>query len=325
MMSTPWRAAVIALGALVALSLAQWPASSQPYPNQTIKFIIPAPGGGLPDTVARIVGQSLQERVGQSVVIENRPGGNGSVSVAALMAAPADGYTLIVQDGSIYTINPHIYAKMTYNVDDLLPVAMIAHAPLFLAVHVKVPVETMQQFIDYVRANPGKLNYGSSGVGSTHHLTMEAIKASLHLVMTHVPFKGTGESVPALLGGHVDVAFAAYPNLSGAIGTNIRLLATNSAQRSQMAPDVPPVADFIPGFDFAPSIGIFARQGTPADVVAKIASEVAEIVKEPEVIRKFAATGIEVAGLGPEDYAQALKRESERVAKVVEAAGIKPQ
>ena len=237
--------------------------------------------------------------MGQSVVVENRPGGNGSISVATLMAAPADGHTFIVQDGSIYAINLHIYAKMTYKADDLAPVAMIARAPLFLAAHQKVPVATLREFVDYVTANPGKLNYGSSGVGSTHHLSMEAIKASLSLTMTHVPFKGTGESVPALLGGHVDVAFAAYPNLSGAIGTNIRLLATNSATRSAMAPDVPPVADLIPGFDFAPSIGIYARSGTPPELIAKLAGEVAVLVKEAEIIRHFAAAGIEPAGAGP--------------------------
>jgi tripartite-type tricarboxylate transporter receptor subunit TctC len=325
MTSRVHRIALMALAALTAGALVPWPAHSQVYPSQTIKFIIPAPGGGLPDTVARIVGRRLQERVGQSVVVENRPGGNGSISVATLMAAPADGHTFIVQDGSIYAINPHIYAKMTYKADDLAPVAMIARAPLFLAAHQKVPVTTMREFVDYVTANPGKLNYGSSGVGSTHHLTMEAIKASLGLAMTHVPFKGTGESVPALLGGHVDVAFAAYPNLSGAIGTNIRLLATNSATRSAMAPDVPPVADLIPGFDFAPSIGIYARSGTPPELIAKLAGEVAVLVKEAEIIRHFAAAGIEPAGAGPEAYGEALRRESERVAKTVQAAGIKPQ
>ena len=124
----------------------------------------------------------------------------------------------------------------------------------------------MKEFIDYVKANPGKLNYGSSGVGSTHHLSMEALKASLGLQMTHIPFKGTSESVPALLGGHVDVAFSAYPSLSGAVGTkNITLLATNGAKRSAIAPDVPAIAEFIPGFAFAPTIGIYARTGTPGD------------------------------------------------------------
>jgi len=326
-MSQSRRLALIGLTALAAATLAPWPAQSQAtYPNQSIRFIVPAGAGGLPDTIARILGRRLQDRVGQSVVVENKPGGNGSVSVAALLALPADGHSFIVQDGSIYAINPHIYAKMNYKVDDLLPTVMVARAPLFLAVHAKVPVATMKEFIDYVKANPGKLNYGSSGVGSTHHLSMESVKASLQLNMTHVPFKGTSESVPALLGGHVDVAFAAYPNLSGAVQTkNVKMLATNGAKRSAMAPDVPPVADFIPGFEFAPVVGLYARAGTSTEFIQKIAAEVAAIVKEPEIIKQFAAAGIEPAGAGPAEYAQALKRESERVAQTVKAAGMKPQ
>jgi tripartite-type tricarboxylate transporter receptor subunit TctC len=325
-MSHSRRLTLIGLAAL-ATALAPWPAQAQAnYPNQSIRFIIPAGAGGLPDTIARILGKRLQERIGQSVVVENKPGGNGSVSVAALLALPADGHTFIVQDGSIYAINPHIHARMNYQISDLLPVVMAARAPLFLAAHSKVPVGTMKEFIDYVKANPGKLNYGSSGVGSTHHLTMESIKASLQLQLTHVPFKGTSESVPALLGGHVDVAFAAYPNLAAAVGTkNVKMLATNSAQRAAMAPDVPPIADVIPGFDFAPIVGLYARTGTSPAHVAKIAAEVAAIVKEPEIVKQFAAVGIESAGAGPTEYTQALNRESERVAKTVAAAGMKPQ
>ena len=325
MTSKVLRPALVATAILIG-ALAPWTGQAQTaYPKQTIRFYIPAPAGGLPDTVARIVGRRLQERLGQSVVVENRPGGNGAVSVNALMNAPADGYSFIIQDGSIYAINPHIYAKMPYRVDDLAPVAMIARAPLFLAAHVKVPAKTLKELIDYVKANPGKLNYGSSGVGSTHHLTMEAIKASLQLTMTHVPFKGTGESVPALLGGHVDVLFAAYPNLAGAVGKNITLLATNGAQRAAIAPNVPPVADVIPGFDFAPVVGIYARTGTPSEFIQKIADEVAVIVKEPEVIKQLGATGIEVAPAGPKEFGDALRRESDRVAKVVQAAGMTPR
>jgi tripartite-type tricarboxylate transporter receptor subunit TctC len=319
------RRALIAVAALVGALAASSAHGQAAYPTQPIKFIIPAPAGGLPDTVARIVGRRLQERVGQPVVVENRPGGNGAVSVGALMSSPPDGYSFIVQDGSIYAINPHIYARMAYKVEDLAPTAVIARAPLFLAAHSKVPAATMKEFIDYAKANPGKLNYGSSGVGSTHHLSMEALKASLQLTMTHIPFKGTGESVPALLGGHVDLLFAAYPNLSAAIGKNIRLLATNSARRSTMAPDVPPVADFVPGFDFAPTVGVFARTGTPRELIQKLAAEIVAVAKEPEVAKQLAAAGIEAAGAGPDEFAAALKAESERVAKTVKAAGMTPQ
>jgi tripartite-type tricarboxylate transporter receptor subunit TctC len=215
---------------------------------------------------------------------------------------------------------------MAYSIGDLTPTTMIAQAPIFLAVHQKVPVKTMKEFIDYVKANPGKLNYGSSGVGSTHHLSMEALKSSLGLVMTHIPFKGTSESVPALLGGHVDVAFSAYPSLSGAVGTkSITLLATNGAKRSAIAPDVPPVADWIPGYSFAPVIGVYARTGTPPAILQKIASEVAAIVKEPEIVKQFATAGIEPLSGGPAEHLAHLKGEDERIAKTVKAAGITPQ
>jgi tripartite-type tricarboxylate transporter receptor subunit TctC len=215
---------------------------------------------------------------------------------------------------------------MAYRVEDLTPAVMVARAPIFLAAHQKVPVSTLKEFVDYVRANPGKLNYGSSGVGSTHHLSMESLKASLGLQMTHVPFKGTSESVPALLGGHVDVAFAAYPNLSGAVSTKtVKMLATNSLERSAIAPDVPPIADLIPGFDFAPRVGLYARTGTPPELLAKIAAEVMAIAKDPELAKQFAAAGIEPASAGPAEHMAALKRESDMIAKTVKAAGMTPQ
>jgi tripartite-type tricarboxylate transporter receptor subunit TctC len=319
------RAALFAAAAL-ACALATPAFGQANYPSQTIRFVIPAGAGGLPDTVARILGKRLSEKIGQNVVVENRAGGNGAVSVGVLMSSPPDGHTFIVQDGSIYAINPHIYAKMAYNIDDLTPTVLIATAPLFLAAHSKVPVASMKEFIDYAKANPGKLNYGSSGVGSTHHLSMEALAASLGLKLTHVPFKGTSESVPALLGGHVDMAFSAYPSLSGAIGNkNITLLATNGATRSAQAPNAPPVADFIPGYEFAPKIGVYARTGTPPAMLQKIANEVAAIVKEPEIVKQFAAAGIEPSGVALAPYQAMLKADSERVAKTVKAAGMTPQ
>ena len=308
---------------LLATSAAQ---AQAPYPNQSIKFLVQAAAGGLPDTVARIVARRLQEQLGQSVVVENRPGANGGVAAATLTTGPADGYTFMVTDGSVVSINPVIYSKLPYNPEDLMPVALLARAPLFLAAHPQVPVRTMPEFIAYAKANPGKLNYGSSGVGSTHHLSMEAIKAALKLQMTHVPFKGTGESVPALLGGHVDVAFSAYPSLSGAIETKrVTLLANNAAQRSSQAPDIPPVADYVPGFDFAPIIGLLARSGTPQAIIRQIAAEAVALVKEPDMIRQFAVAGIEPVGVGPEEYGRALKDEVKRVVDVVRVAGITPQ
>jgi tripartite-type tricarboxylate transporter receptor subunit TctC len=311
--------------ALLSVGLADG-ARAQTYPSRAIRIYVQAAPGGLPDTVGRIVAQRLQKRLNATIVVENHPGANGGVAAAALLQQPADGYTFLVTDGSVVSINPLLNTKIPYNPNDLLPVVMLARAPLFLAAHPQVPVKNMKEFIDYVRANPGKLNYGSSGVGSTHHLSMEAIKAALKLDMTHVPFKGTGESVPALLGGHVDVLFSAFPSLSGAIATHkVTLLATNGAQRSPQAPDAPPVADFIPGFDFAPVIGIFARTGTPQAIVDKFSAEAVATVQEPDIIKALAVTGVEAAGGGPEVYAKSLKEEVARVAETVKLAGIHPQ
>lgn len=315
----------VAAATAAACLLAASPAQGQaPYPSQAIKLMVPNPAGGLPDTVARIVGRRLQERLAQSVVIENRPGANGRVAVAALMNAEADGYTLLVTDGAILSINPLLYANLNYDPKAVVPIAMLARAPLFLAVHPKVEVTSMSEFITYAKTRPGQLNYGSSGLGSTHHLSMEAMATSLKLVMTHVPFKGTGESVPALLGGHIEVLFSAYPSLSGAADAKqVRLLATNSAKRSALAPDLPSLAEFIPGFDLAPVVGIFGRAGMSAAVMQRIASEAIVAVGEPDVVRQLVVVGVEPAGEGPEGFVSVLHAETKRVDEVVKAAGLK--
>jgi tripartite-type tricarboxylate transporter receptor subunit TctC len=178
--------------------------------------------------------------------------------------------------------------------------------------------------VEYVRARPAELNYGSSGVGSIHHISMEGFKSELQLNMPHVPFKGTGESVPALLGGHVQVLFSAYPSLSGAAGTNfVKLLASNGADRSSQAPDLPAISEIIPGFNFASIVGVFARVGTSAPVMQKIATEAIAIMKEPEVIKQLAIVGVEPKGGGPDEFDRAIKGETERVARVVKMAGIR--
>ena len=317
---------MVAATATVALSAAAAMAQAQ-FPIQSIKFVVPFSAGGLPDTVARIVGQRLQQRLGQTVVIENRGGAGGNVAATALLATPADGYTLLVTDGSMFTINPKLMKQLTYDPNkDFVPVVQLARGPLFLAAHPKLPVSTFKEFIDYARANPGKINYGSSGLGTTHHLTMEAVKAALKLDLTHVPFKGTGQSVPALLGGHVEVAFSAYPSLAGAVqGNKVKLLATNGLKRSADAPNVPAISEFIPDFDFAPVIGVFARAGTPKTAIDKIATEAMAVLKMPEVIAQLAKVGVEPAGAGPADYAKGLKSEADRVAATVKAANIQPQ
>jgi tripartite-type tricarboxylate transporter receptor subunit TctC len=312
--------------ATIAVLLAGPALAQAPYPTQTIKLIVPNPAGGLPDTIARVVGRRLQERVGQPVVIENRPGASAGIGTAALIGAPADGYTFLISDGAILTTNPLINAKLPYDPKQVVPFALVARAPLFLAVNTKVPAATLPELIAYAKANPGKLTYGSIGNGSFHHLSMEALKAALGLDITHVPFKGSGESVGALLGGHVDLLFSAYSGLRSGVDTKkIKLLASNGPKRSPHAPDVPAVSEFVPDYDLAVIQGLFARTGTPREVLQKIADELSAIVKEPEVVQQFGISGIEPVGGGPEDHVQALDREAERVAKVVKAAGIKAE
>ena len=322
------RAALLAVATLAAFAVAPWSARAQAqYPNQPIRLVVPYAPGGVPDTVARFVGLRLQNRLGQSVIVENRAGGNGSVAAATIAAAPADGYTLLVTDSAMLSVNPLFIAQLAYSPQkDFVPVALLARAPIFLAVHSDVPVSTLREFIDYVRARPGQINYGSSGVGSTHHLTMEAMKSALGLNMTHVPYRGTGQSVPALLGGHVQALFSAYPSLKGAVETNrVKLLATNGPQRSPLVPSVPSLAEVIPGFDLITLIGMYARSGTPPALVQRIAAEAVAVVQQPDVVPTFAALGMEPAGEGPEAFAKTIAGEIERVTKVVESAGIKPQ
>jgi tripartite-type tricarboxylate transporter receptor subunit TctC len=297
-----------------------------PYPSQGIRLIVPYAPGGLPDTVARIVGQHLQERIGQTVVVENRAGGGAAAAVSAMMSAPADGYTFMITDGSLVSTNPLIFKQLTYNPKDMVPVALLGRTPLFLASHPDLPVSTLREFVDYVKSHPGQVNYGSSGVGSAHHLSMEAMKAALKLQMTHIPYRGTGQSVPALLGGHVRVLFSAYPSLVGAVESKkVKLLAHNGPGRSFQAPDVPPIADIIPGFDLTNIVGIFGKPGIPQPVLDKIAAEAIAAINTPEAKRQFTAAGVENAGASGAVFDKALKREIDNAAAVVKSAGIEPQ
>src|SRR5688572_22375150 len=302
-------AALAATTLLPGFAGAQAPAG---YPDRSIRFVVPYAPGGFPDTVARIIAQGLGDRVGQTVVVDNRPGANGGVAAGVLTSGPAEGYTSLVSDGSMFSIKPLIYSKLTYDPKtDFVPVALVASAPLFLALHPKVPANDLKGFLDYVKANPGKVNYGSSGIGSTHHLTVEAMKTSLGLDMVHVPFKGTGQSVPALVGGQVEMLYSAYPSLIGFVKDGrVKLIATNSAKRSSLAPDLPAISELVPGFDFAPIVGVLAPAGTPPGIVQKLGAEVVAVTKLPEVVQQMAAAGIDPVGAGPDDYAKAIANEN---------------
>jgi tripartite-type tricarboxylate transporter receptor subunit TctC len=302
-------------------------AFAQAYPTRSIKFIVPYSAGGLPDTVARIYAQRLGDRLGQPVVVDNKPGANGVVAAQAMAASPKDGYTFLVTDGSMFSINPSLYKTISYDYKrDFVPVSLAARAPLYLAVHPKTPANNLRELIALAKAKPGMLTYGSSGIGSTHHLSMEAFKAALSLDITHIPFKGTGQSVPALIGGQVDMLFSALPSLSGFVKAGqVRLIASNAGRRSSQEPNVPALAEVIPGFDFAPIIGVLASTGTPQAAMDRITAEMTWVAKQAETIQILSNAGIEAVGGSASDYARAIADENERLGKAVQTAGIKQQ
>ncbi|HEY6862471.1 MAG TPA: tripartite tricarboxylate transporter substrate binding protein [Burkholderiales bacterium] len=294
------------------------------YPDRPVKLVVGYAPGGLPDTVARIVGQALGERWHQQPVVENRPGANGIVGAEVVVKSAADGYTLLVTDNSTTAINPFLYKKLPYSSKDLAPVSMIARAPLYLAANPSFPANSLKEMIDLVKANPGKYSYGSSGIGSTHHLCQEFMNAALGLQITHVPYKGTGQSVPAVVAGQVAMAWSAGPSLAAYVKDGrLKLLAVNSIKRTPAAPNLPAVSEVIPGFNFSPTIGVFAPAGTHKDVIGRIASDVAEAVKVPEVVTRLTNLDIQPIGSTPEEYAADLRADDERYSKAVKISGAK--
>ncbi|HEY6720989.1 MAG TPA: tripartite tricarboxylate transporter substrate binding protein [Burkholderiales bacterium] len=295
------------------------------YPDKPVRVVVGYSPGGLPDTIARVIGQKLSERWNQQFVVENKPGANGILGADFVAKATPDGYTLLMTDNSTHAIVPFLFTKLPYDADkDLIPVSLTARAPLFLAVHPSVKANSFKELIALIKASPGKYSYGSSGIGSTHHLCMAYLAASLNLDMVHVPYKGTGQSVPALVGGQVPMVFSGYPTLAAqAKEGRVKLLAINSLKRSDLAPDVPAIAETIPGFDFAPTFGLFAPAGTPKDIIVKVGADVAQVVKIPDVIERMKNLGIDPLGISGEDWAPMLKADAERYAKAVKISGAK--
>jgi len=323
------RSAFLKLAVASLVAGLGWPVSvlAQPYPSRPIKLVVPYSPGGLPDTVARVLSHTLQESLGQPVVVENKAGGSGAVAAAAVTQAPADGYTLLVTDGPMLSITPLITQRMSYDpVKDFVPVSLVGTAPLFLAVNPKVKANSLEELIAFAKAHPGKLNYGSSGIGSIHHLTAEAMKAGLGISVTHIPFRGSANSIPAMIGGQVDLAFASPPSLMGFVKSGqAKLIAINSSKRSSLAPNVPALAEKIPGFDFAFNVAVLARTGTPGDIIAKLSGAIAKIVKRPEIADQLQTAGVDPVGGTPDALAGALRAEAARMADAAKHANLKPE
>jgi tripartite-type tricarboxylate transporter receptor subunit TctC len=323
-MHDPSRRALLAAAATLAATPGAW---AQAFPTRPLRFIAANPPGGLTDSVSRVLGPRLQAALGQPVVVDNRPGANGAVAGSALVSAPADGYSYVVADGSMLTVTPLLTPRLGFDPQkDFAPVSLIGQAPLFLVVSPKLGVNSLDELVALAKRQPGKLNYGSSGLGSTHHLTMEALKGALGLYITHIPFKGSSASVPALLGGEVDMVFSAYPSVAGLIKSGqVKPIAVNSAKRWVQEPNVPAIAETIPGFDFAPNVILLARAGTPADAIQRVSSEIAAIAKQQDAIDAMRNLGVQLIGGSPSVLAAALQKETVQMREAAAKANLKAE
>lgn len=296
------------------------------WPTRPVKFFIPYAVGGQPDVTARMLAPKLGERLGQPVVVENRPGAGGSVAFNALSQA-GDGHSFILSDGAMLSISPIINKATNYKLGkDLLPVALLGRSSLFLVAHPKTGVNNLQEFVATVRKAPGEYTYGSSGIGSNHHLTMEALKSALNLDIRHVPFRGSGQSTPALVGGQVDFSVAALPSIAAFVQNGqVKLLGANSAARSKLAPDTPSLSELVPGFDFAPALVVLAPPGTPQATIDRLSKELTEVVVLPDVAKGMTIAAVEPTPGGPAELNRVLTREIETMAKAAQAAKLQPE
>ena len=310
-------------------ALAGWIAGApaQDFPNKPIRVVIPYAAGGLPDTMARIASQRLIETLGQPIVVDNRPGAGGIGACETVAKSNPDGYTLLVVDVAQTAINPALYSKLPYDsLRDFAPVSLMGTSAQFLVAHVSVPAKTLNELIALAKGKPGQLRYGSGGTGSVHHLSMEALKNPLGLDIVHVPYKGTGQAVPALLSGEVSLLFAALPSIAPHIKAGrVKLLGVNTIKRSAQAPEVPTIAEItgIRDYDYPPGIGVLAPAKTPKSVVDRLSSAIAKAVQHPDTAQRYTTLGIDGVGNTPAQYAAQIRVDIAKYAKAVKASGVK--
>jgi tripartite-type tricarboxylate transporter receptor subunit TctC len=314
----------VVLSASLLLAVAQ-PVSAQGYPSKPMRVIVPYAPGGATDLIARLVGQKLTERLGQPVIVENRPGAGGVIGAEAGAKAPADGHTVLLAVPAEMVVLPHLQ-KMPYRVDrDFAPVSLAAVTPLILVVHPALPVKTVQNLIALARSRPGQLTYASAGTGGVQHLAGELLKISAKIDLVHVPYKGAGPVIPDLLGGHVPMFFSGMPPAMPHVRAGkLRALAVTTAKRSPTVPEVPTMQESgMPGFDISNWFAYFVPAGTPPEVIAKLNAEVNRALRLQDVREKLANVGAEVVGTSPQELQKFVQAESEKYARVIKASGAK--
>ncbi len=312
---------------LAALALMGRDAGAQPYPSKPIRVVVPFAAGGAVDALARIIGAKFQDNVGQPVVIENRAGAGGTTGANDVAKSQPDGYT-ILQNTNGQAISPAIYRTLPFDtLRDFIPVTQLVATSTVLVANPKLPVRNLKELIVLAKANPGKLNYGMTGVGNSLHLTMEMLKRAAGIDIQPIPYRGDALMNPALIAGEVDVAIVPIGTIVPLIkGGQLRALAVNSAKRSPVLPDVPTVAeDAIPGFEASGWQGWFVPAKTPPGIVDAIYGETAKIIRDPDMQRRLRAMGNEPVGSTPDEFGTIFRKDVAKFAKVIEEAGIPRQ
>ncbi len=311
------------LMATLWLACSAWSAASQaqaqPYPSKPVRLIVPFPAGGATDLFARSLSQKLGEKIGQSLVVENRPGAGGTLGSDLVAKATPDGYTLLLATSSTHSIGPNLNPRMPYDaVKDFTPISQVGHAPSIMLVPNSSPAKTVKEWIDHAKKNPGRLNYASSGNGTIVQLTAELFKSQADLFVVHIPYKGTALAIPDLVSGKVDVLFDSLPTgLPHVRDGRLRALGVTTLKATPLAPGVPPIADVLPGYESNTWFGLFGPKGLPADVVTRVNMAANQVLQDPEVVDKLQRLGIESVGGTPAQFTAMLAKESAKWKKII--------
>jgi tripartite-type tricarboxylate transporter receptor subunit TctC len=318
---TPWKILALLLAALPAL------ASAQVYPARAVRMVVSFPPGTTPDTVARVVAPRLQEALGQPVVVDNRAGAGGNIAADAVAKSAPDGYTLLVSTNAAVATNKVLYDNLPYDPEsDLAPISLLATAPQVLVVHPSVPAGSFAEFVAYLKKNPGRLSYGSTGSGSASHLTMELLKSDARVFMVHIPYRGFPQAVTDMLAGNIHAMFAIVPGMLPHIkAERMRPLAVTAMRRSDLVADVPSVSELgYPQLESLAWIGLLAPAKTPAAIGERLAAETRKALNAPEARTTLSRAGFDVVGSTPAEFQKWQKAEIAKWGKVIRATGAKP-
>ena len=314
-------------GLALALCAAAAPAgfAQQAWPAKPIRLIVPFPAAGATDLFARTLAQKMGERLGASLVIDNKPGAGGAIGSDLAAKAPPDGYTLLLATTSTHSIGPAMGQKLPYDtVRDFTPIAHVGNAPNIMLVPNNSPAKTVREWIDHARKNPGRLNYASSGNGTIVQLTAELFKAQAGVFVTHIPYKGTALAIPDLIAGNVDVLFDSLPTgMPHVRDGRLRALGVTSLKRSPLAPELPPIADTLPGFESSTWFGLYGPKALPPEVVARVNAAANQALADPEVKDRLARLGIEPVASTPQQFATMVAADAAKWKKTVVERGIK--